>query len=360
MRQFTFLNTMLRGATCGFLVAAAASAGCGGDDPPPDNGTNCTAAMVTGNDTKFASDGLLLPKSTGGMTYSYDFDGDGHPENQLKNLTNVISLSGLDIQKSINDAVSAGDAVILSDVKTPDLMTASCGSITMGLAQSPAMGMPAPKFDGTDTFALTAGMTATLYGGITAGKFSSIASKDQTPATEGKVNLILPLGMGTTLPLSLRGAHVEGTLMMEGGVLKIKNGAIYGVLSQADIDGKIVPLVATMLTTLIHNDTKMGMPGDTAKAIIGLFEQKVGMASQAKCAAAIADCCGPAAPMGMMGHPDTCKILPQEVKESSIGGVLAADVQVLDAQGNWAPVAGGKMYNGMSVGIGFTSVKASF
>jgi hypothetical protein len=239
-------------------------------------------------------------------------------------------------------------------------MNNSCGSITMGLANAPAMGDPAPKFDGTDTFKIGTGMTATLYGGITAGKFTSVASKDQTPATEPKVTLLLPLSMGNTLNLQLRGAHVEGTLAMEGGVLKIKNGAIHGVLSQMDIDTNIIPLVAGMLSQLIHNDSPAGTPGDTAKAIIGLFEQKSGDASKAKCAANIADCCGPAAPAGMMGHPDTCKITVDEVKQSSIGGVLAPDVQVLDAQGNWKPVAGGKMYNGMSVGIGFTSVKASF
>lgn len=162
--------------------------------------------------------------------------------------------------------------------------------------------------------------------------------------------------MGNTLPLALRGAHVEGTLAMEGGILKIKNGVIHGVLAQKDIDGQIVPLVANLLTDLIHKDTKMGVPGDTAKAIIGLFEQKTGAASKAKCMANAADCCG----FTGMAHPDTCKIVAQEVKDSSIGGVLSPDVQVLDDQGNWKPVPGGKMLNGMSVGLGFTSVKASF
>jgi hypothetical protein len=347
---------MLLGAASATLLAAA-GAGCGGGDDTPDMApvkpvVTCTADKVTGSDSKLASDSLVLPKSTGGKTYSYDFDGDGKPENQLKNLANVISLSGLDVQKSIDDTVASGNAVILSDLKAADLMNATCGSITMGLAKAPAMGAPNPKFDGTDTFQLGDGTNVTLYGAITAGKLSTTASKDQTPANEGKIDLVLPLGMGMALPLSLRGAHVEGTVVMEGGVLKIKDGAIHGVLAQADIDGKIVPLVADMLTGLIHNDTKMGVPGDTAKAIIGLFEQKTGAASMAKCSANMMDCC--------RTNPATCKILPQEVKESSIGGVLAPDVQVLDAQGNWKPVAGGKMYNAMSVGIGFTSVKASF
>lgn len=361
MRRFTMVHSMFLSATCGFMLAAA-GAGCGGDTTPPDPtpdmskpAATCTADKVTGSSNKLASNALLLPKSSGGSTYTYDFDGDGKPENQLKNLVNVVSLSGLDIQASINTAVENGEAVLLTDVKTADLMTSSCASASFSLADSPPMGWK-PKFDGSDMFKVGPIMAVTLFGGITAGKLTTTPSKDQTSANEQKVSLNLPLGMGQNLPLDLRGAHVEGTLAMEGGVLKIKNGAIHGVLSQKDIDGKIVPLVANLLTDLIHKDTKMGVPGDTAKAIIGLFEQKNGAASKAKCMANAADCCG----FTGMAHPDTCKIVTQEVKDSSIGGVLAPDVQVLDDQGNWKPVPGGKMLNGMSVGIGFTSVTAKF
>lgn len=361
MRRFTMVHSMFLSATCGFMLAAA-GAGCGGDDPPPDPtpdmakpAATCTADKVTGSSNKLASNALLLPKSSGGSTYTYDFDGDGKPENQLKNLVNVVSLSGLDIQASINTAVESGEAVLLTDVKTADLMASSCSSVSFSLADAPPMGWK-PKFDGTDMFKVGPIMAVTLFGGITAGKLTTTPSKDQTSANEQKVSLNLPLGMGNNLPLDLRGAHVEGTLAMEGGVLKIKNGAIHGVLSQKDIDGKIVPLVANLLTDLIHKDTKMGVPGDTAKAIIGLFEQKNGAASKAKCMANANDCCG----FTGMAHPDTCKIVTQEVKDSSIGGVLAPDVQVLDDQGNWKPVPGGKMLNGMSVGIGFTSVTAKF
>lgn len=362
MRRFTLVHSMFL-STCGFLLAAT-SAGCGGDDPPPPSPPDmamvkptvtCTSDQVTGSSNKLASNALLLPKSTGGSTYTYDFDGDGKPENQLKNLINVVSLSGLDIQGSINTAVESGEAVLLTDIKSADLMASTCSSVSFALADSPMMGWK-PKFDGTDMFKVGPIMAVTLFGGITAGKLNTTPSKEQTAANEQKVSLNLPLGMGNNLPLALRGAHVEGTLAMEGGVLKIKNGAIHGVLSQKDIDEKIVPLVANLLTDLIHKDTKMGVPGDTAKAIIGLFEQKTGTASKAKCAANAADCCG----LTGMAHPDTCKIVSQEVKDSSIGGVLAPDVQVLDDQGNWKPVPGGKMLNGMSVGIGFTSVTAKF
>ena len=353
MRRYTLVHGMFTGVTCGFLLAAA-GAGCGGDDPTPPvvmniiPGQTCSADKVTGTSNKLATNALKLPKTSGGSTFAYDFDGDGKQENQLKNLVNVISLSGLMIQDSVDSAVKDGNAIILADVKTTDLMTSMCSSLTFSLADAPAMGAPPPKFDGTDTFKASGVAGVTLFGCITAGKLSTIASKDQTAANEQKITLNLPLGMGTTLPLSLRGAHIEGTLTMQGGILTIQNGAIHGVLAKKDIDGQIVPLVASLLTDLIAKDVKMGVPGDTAKAIIGLFEQK----TDAKCTANMNDCCAT--------HIATCKITADEVLASPIGGVLAPDVQVLDEAGNWKPVPGGKAVNGMSVGLGFTSITAKF
>lgn len=359
MRRFTLVHGTLLGlgATCGLLLAAT-GAGCGGDDIDPDgmgNGLNCSADKVTGSSNKFASDALKLPKTSGTSTYAYDFDGNGKQENQLKNLVSVISLAGLNIQESIDKAVTSGQAILLADIKTPDLMTSSCSSLTFNLAESPAMGAPPLKFDGTDTFAVSKIMGATLYGNVVGGKLSTIPSKDQTAATEQRITLNLPIGSGTVLPLSLRGAHIEGTLVMENGILKIQNGAIHGVLAKKDIDEKIVPIVADLLTTLIHGDIVPGMmgmpstPGQTAKAIIGLFE----VPTDTKCTTNPKDCCAT--------NLDTCKITKEEVAASSIGNILSPDVQVLDETGvSWKPVAGGKAFNAMSVGIGFSSVKANF
>ncbi len=353
MRRSTLVDGLFLSATFGLLVTAGA--GCGGDVTEDPNMmmpvSTCTADKVTGTSNKVASDALKLPKTSGGSTYAYDFDGDGKPENQLKNLVNVISLSGLTIQDSVDKAVMSGQAILLSDIKTADLMSSNCSSLTFSLAEAPAMGAPAPKFDGKDTFKTSNIAGVTLFGNIVAGKLSTTPSKDQTAANEQKITLNLPIGMGTVLPLSLRGAHIEGTLAMEGGVLKIKNGAIHGALSKKDIDTQIVPLVADLLTSLIHDDVKGTPPvvGDTAKAIIGLFEVKNGP----KCMANAADCCAT--------NPTTCKITKDEVIASPIGGVLAPDVQVLDESGvGWKPVPGGKAVNAMSVGIGFSSVQATF
>jgi hypothetical protein len=59
-------------------------------------------------------------------------------------------------------------------------------------------------------------------------------------------------------------------------------------------------------------------------------------------------------------NPKTCVILPEEVMASAVGGVLSPDVQVFDANDKWAPVPGGKGKNGLSLGLGFTAIKATF
>ena len=103
------------------------------------------------------------------------------------------------------------------------------------------------------------------------------------------------------------------------------------------------------VTQLINKDPM----GSTAKTVIGIFEDPVGnAASKAKCDADATKCCHK--------MPATCVILPDEVKTNGlIGQLLAPDVQVFQ-NGVWSPVPKGTTKDAMSVGLGFTSVKASF
>ena len=56
-----------------------------------------------------------------------------------------------------------------------------------------------------------------------------------------------------------------------------------------------------------------------------------------------------------------CRIDPCEVAENSIiKKVLAPDVQIFDANGNYAPNKQNTTPDSMSVGLGFTAVQASF
>lgn len=316
----------------------------------PDLASACRGAGAPGVTYKLATNSLKLPRSTGGSTYTLDFDGDGKPENQFRNLINVISLSGLDVQTVIDAGIAAGDGIELLSFTTTDTANSTCVGVETNSAQPHMAGAPPPRFDGTDVFLPITTKGAQLAGQLQGGKLATTPPPMQNAATEQSLAVRLDLGVGA-LTLVLRGVHVEGTVSQSGGVWRVQNGSLHGVISKTDIDGTIIPAFADLLTQLIHKDTVAGVPGDTAKAIIGLFEQKTGAASIAKCMVA-ANCC--------RISPATCFIVPAEVADSSIGGVLAPDVEVLDGSDHWAPKPGGKNYNAMSFGIGFSAVTASF
>lgn len=344
------LKGLFLGATCGLLLTTGV--GCGGDttdmtDPMNQMPDKCTADKVTGNPSKYASDSLRMP--SGNMTYASDIDGNMKAENKIKDLINAVMLAKLDIQGPVDQAVKDGQAVLLAELMTPDLVNAGCASLSLAMAKPPEMGAQAPSYDGSDTFKPDA-MQIKLYGKIENGKLSTTPSKDQTAEDEQRIALELPFGNGNKLPLKIRGVHIEGTVTTnKAGQPIIQNGAIHGVVSQKDIDAEIIPTVARLITKQINDNP---MESNTA-LIISLFESMENAVTKNKCAEGMGEkCCAT--------HPMTCVILPEEVKISQAGGVLSSDVQVFDDNDKWKPVPGGKMKNGMSIGLGFSAVKASF
>ena len=89
----------------------------------------------------------------------------------------------------------------------------------------------------------------------------------------------------------------------------------------------------------------------TTKLLIPLFENMANPVSAMKCMMPTL-CCST--------NPTTCTILPAEVKMSLVGNFLKPDVQVFDTMGGWSPVPGGATPNGLTVGIGFTAVSATY
>mgnify|MGYP000087110753 CR=1 FL=1 len=343
--RLTTLHGLLLSASCGFLLAAA-SAGCGGDDMMSEE--KCTADKVSGSSTQYATSDLRLPQSSGSKTYAYDFNKDGKTENQLKTLIQAVTVAGLNLQDSVSKAVADGEAVILGELKASDLTSTNCAGVTLSLADPPAMGAKPPVFDGSDTFKVGKVMGVKLYGKITDGKLSTTASADQAAEDEQRIEINLPLAMGMNLPLALRGVHIEGTVAMDKGQPVLKDGQLHGVISQKDIDGKIVPLVAKLVSGLVNKDPM----GSSTKTIVNLFENQMNQVSKDKCMNTPAKCC--------KTNPMTCEILDAEIKLSPVGSVLSSDIEAFDSTDRWAPSKENKNKNGMSVGLGFSMIKAKF
>ncbi len=289
------------------------------------------------------SDALRLPNGMPTRAYTYDYDGSGRAKNQLRALVNLVALAGLDLQGPIDDAVKNGLTLQLASLKSASLTGSSCVGVQV-IPAKPAR-MP-PKFDGTDMLEKAMTTPANLIGSITAGKLSTKASRDLLPSEDAVLDLQINIGaMAMTLPI--HGLHVEGTVERVGAVTRIKDGIMHGVVAQSDIDLRIFPAVAATVTGLINSDPM----GSVTKTLIMLFEDTSKPASAMKCMTP-SKCC--------KTNPSTCVILPAEIKASVIGSIIVPDVEVFDAMGNWKPVRGGTSPNGMTVGVGFTSVTATY
>jgi hypothetical protein len=288
----------------------------------------------------FATSALKLPSPA--LGFSLDIDGDSRPDNQLKAVIGALA-AAFDLQGPVDAAVQAGTTVLLIELQAPGL-DYGCARASLSLAQKT---LTPPRFNGSDTFVRdTSSPPAVLWGRLIEGKMSSVLPRDQRRGPVQGLPLALALTMGT-LPLPLYGVHVQGIVSPSG----ILDGEIHGVIHKTDIDDQIVPAVARVLTEQVRQDPM----SSTAETIIRLFEDLMGLeASQKKCMDTPNKCC--ATPATRM----TCEILPEEVRQNPIvGNVLAPDVEVFEGDA-WGPVPRGTMKDAMSVGFGFTAVKATF
>lgn len=301
----------------------------------------CVGAPPAGAHYQFATSAIKLPFPA--TSYSIDIDGDGRADNQLKALIGAFASANFDLQGPVDRAVQAGELVLLPDLQAADVSN-GCAKLTVFAAQK---GMTPPRFDGTDVFAANGAVLPTLLSGaISGGKLTTIEPRDMKPGDVQVLPLNLPFANGI-LPMSIYGAHVQGNVTAAG----VMSGEIHGVIRKTDIDMQVIPAVAQLLTDQIRKDPM----GSTTETIIRLFEDPAGNpASKAKCMNTPEKCCATPA-----NRAKTCEIVPAEVKSNAlIGNVLAPDVQVFQ-NGNWSPVPKGVDKDAMSVGLGFTAVKAS-
>jgi hypothetical protein len=152
------------------------------------------------------------------------------------------------------------------------------------------------------------------------------------------------------LPLTIYGLHAEGKLGLDRGQPAILDGQLHGALSKKDIDSTIIPKVASLVTKQINSKPNDG----GTRTIINVFENMMNDVSKNKCSMDMSKCC--------KTSPATCVILEEEVQLSPLGGALAGDVHAFDDSGAWAPKPPGEgvVNNGLSFGLGFSAIHASF
>jgi hypothetical protein len=286
--------------------------GCGGS-----SGSSEVTKIDGTNSLKSASSAITLPKNS--TTYAFDLDGDGTPDNKLGAIISGLAAVNLMPQDAANMAVTKGSLVLLGEEVSTDatMMDAKNAGFKLSLALSATS---APKYDGTDTFSIDpANSTATFYGNIAAGTFTS--NNPATTTAPVTLTVALPLVAGQP-PLSVPVTAGRVTFKRDA-TGKITGGQLNGALRKEDVDSKILPAVAALITAQVQDPM--------ASAAIKMFD------------------------INMDGT-----VTVDELKQNSlITNFLSPDIQLFD-NGVYKPNPAKTAKDSLSLGLGFEAVKASF
>lgn len=275
---------------------------------------------------------IVLPTSRTDL--AADLDGDGRPENAYGAILGVLAAQGLAPQAMQDAAVLKGDAIVLVNEDSVDPAFASdpgsaVGRILRGVAQ------PNPDYSGAGTFSLdTAGGVAAFQGPIVQGVFT--ATETDAPTTPLP---LMPVLAGATLPLYAARLTLTNA---SGGLV---SGQINGAWKASDVQTILLPALAVTLNQGIAANPS----AQSTQSLKQLFDD--GDGSGGACTN----------PDGTTSPPNDGVIGVCELAGNTLlASLFAPDVQLFDASGRYAPVAGGPNKNGLSVGVGLTLASAQF
>jgi len=319
---------------------------CGGSSGPGD------VTMVSmANPAKYVANSLTVPMDR--TSFGMDLNGDGKVDNQLGNIIGALTANNLDTQSGVDNAVCKGQVVLLMTETSADStyqnddatgVFVQVGNTFPYPSAAPDMctaGAGGPKYDGTDTFTVnsTSFAGSQFAGRITNGTFSS--NSPVTTSNPVTMQLQLPLVSGAApVDLKIIGAHIQ--FHYASGM--ISNGQINGAIKSTDVTMTIIPNVAQLLDMRVEANPT----GSTEKQILQIFD--IG--------------CSDTSAKNFDGTPAAKgdgKIATCEVADNSIiKNVLNPDVQMFDANGNYHPNKANTNKDSLSLGLGFTAVKATF
>ena len=316
---------------------------CGGGGDGGGTGNNTCTPGAGGQTAKYVVNAVKVPMDK--TSYAIDVNGDSRTDNQLGNIIGALSQQGLDVEKGVKDAIDAGSLIILGTETSSDAgFTAdTCAGFRLQLG-SLLTGTTVPDYSGNGTFMGGGDESDVFAGPITGSKFSS--GSPVTAKTPVNVTIALPLiPMATPVVLKITAAQLTVTRAANG---TITGGELHGVIKDVDVKGKIIPNVAELLTSKINDGSSTGAD------ISRLFDTG-GSKEPPDCP----DSCKVSA--GVCAMKADKKIDVCEVATSGlIQNVLAPDVQMFDAAGNYAPNKANTTKDSLSLGLSFDMVGAKF
>jgi hypothetical protein len=270
---------------------------------------------TTGVQYHFVTNKLLIPTTqaqTQASALNVDGDPQQHPDNVFGQLLTLLTSAapGLELQSTVDQAVSTGQVVSLHMVKADD--TLNDPSVSWSIFEGQKT-QSAPRFDGSDKFTLdsTAPANAPIVGSLTNGHFSG------GPGT-ARIQMFL---LGQRVDVNLIGVRLEADLSAKG----CANGKLGGGVTVDEFRSKLLPAITDGLNQVVKADKAVATP------LLQALDSD---------------------------HNGTITV--QELENNPVLMIaFAPDLDLLDASGKFSPGQDG-VKDSYSVGLGFTCVPATF
>lgn len=281
------------------------------------------AAYATSYARGYLMNNVALPLSK--ADYALDLNGDGHADNNFGQLMSAFAGQNVDLQSSMNAAVASGSIVHLVGLQSTDTYFANDPAAVANWY----VGLPAPApplFDGTDDLPYDINIApGTFVAALSSGSF--VSPSPATTTTPVSLTFRLQLG-SASVDLPLQGTRLSFAIDGEGHL----QGQLNGSVRHNDYMALVPPALAQSFTAEIQADPT----SSTAMQIKELFDLGC---------------------TGGDGFADDDVIEVCELTGSPLVSVLlAADVQIRDAVGNYAPNPANTTPDANSFGVHFTAI----
>jgi hypothetical protein len=262
---------------------------------------------------------LTMPKSA--TEYGFDYTktqactSGATCKNQLGAISAVLAqvgLAGFDFQATIDSKLADGSLIMLFDIKGKTVTDSDPILVKAWMGKDKTTGTTKEqRFNGSAEFTIDAtGPTdLSLQGKIAASAMS---------AGPGNLAIVIPVSGATSPTVSVKSARMFATTA-DTATNTLTAGKIYGLIPWTDVDTKIIPVIADSVNATYHDAT-------TPESIKNIIKTLI--------------------PPDASGNITADQLR----KAPTLGLLLAPDVDS----------TGGSKPDSMSVGLGFTAVKAKF
>jgi len=213
------------------------------------------------------------------MEFGLDLNNDKVVDNQLGSVLATLGGQGFDVQGAVNDAIDAGDIVILMQLQAENFSSTGGVGLQVYLGNTATV-MPAPcasttdtvcrrHLDGNGTFTVDADSPtdALVTGKIAGGTFNG---------GPGTISLKIALGGPEGVQLDLIGARAKASGISATGIESV---ILAGALTQEDLNTQVIPAIHTQLVPLVQEDCPTPTAADcgcvansTGKTVLNLFD----------------------------------------------------------------------------------------